>query len=68
MIEDTETLVIKDIQARQQLGMRKYGCTVAGNPIPHREWLNHAYQEALDFSIYLKRTMQELDAKADDYK
>ena len=67
-IQDTETLVIKDIQARQALGLRKYGCTVAGNPLPLRDWLVHQYQELLDAAIYCKRTIQEIDANGDDFK
>ena len=60
-MNDTETLVIQDIQQRQELGIRKYGTTVAQNPLTHREWLTHAYFEALDMAIYLKRAIQEMD-------
>lgn len=58
---DTEAEVIKDIQQRQQKGILKYGCTVAENNLSLRWWLQHAYEEALDMAIYLKRAMQELD-------
>ena len=68
MIQDTETLVIADISKRQEVGLRKYGVTVADNPLYLREWLEHAYQEALDFAIYLKRSMQEIDRLQDDGK
>jgi hypothetical protein len=34
---------------------------VAENPLELREWLEHAYFEALDMAIYLKRAMEELD-------
>ena len=61
MIEGTEKLVCQDIEARQQLGLKKYGTSVENNPLRLREWLEHAYQEALDLSIYLRRAMQELD-------
>ena len=67
-IPDTEAEVIKNIQDRQQLGIKKYGRTVAGNPLSHRQWLQHGYEEALDLAIYLKRLMQEMDLKQDDYK
>jgi hypothetical protein len=46
-----EKQVCDDITARQQLGIRKYGVTVAESP---DDMLQHAYQEALDLSIYLK--------------
>ncbi len=68
---DTEKEVCKNILDRQQLGLKKYGRTVAGNPLTERQWLQHAYEEALDLSIYLKRLMQEMDAKnsaRDDWK
>jgi hypothetical protein len=43
------------------MGINKYGTTVAENPLELREWLQQAYEEALDMAIYLKRTMEELD-------
>jgi len=57
----TEAAVCADIARRQQLGIAKYGQTVADSPLTHREWLVHAYQEALDLSVYLKRAIEELD-------
>ena len=61
MIEDTETLVCQDIKRRQELGIRKYGRTVAGNPLTEAQWLRHAYEENLDLCIYLRRLLQELE-------
>jgi hypothetical protein len=58
---DTETLVCQDILARQKVGLKKYGATMADNPLPLREWLQHAYEETLDQALYLKRAMQEMD-------
>ena len=62
MIQDTETLVCFDIRCRQQLGVNKYGTTVAGNPLTQRQWLQHAYEECLDQAVYLKRLLQEIDS------
>lgn len=62
-MKDTESEVCKNILDRQQLGIKKYGRTVAGNPLTERQWIQHAYEEALDMAIYLKRLMQEMDAK-----
>jgi hypothetical protein len=56
-----EAKVCADITARQNLGMNKYGISVANNPLKLRQWLEHAYQECLDQAIYLRRAMQELD-------
>ena len=54
-------MVCADIAKRQHLGISKYGTTVADNPLALREWLNHAYEEALDFAVYLRRAIEELD-------
>ena len=62
-MKDTESEVCKNILDRQQLGIKKYGRTVAGNPLTERQWIQHGYEEALDLAIYLKRLMQEMDAK-----
>lgn len=56
-----EAKVCADIAARQQLGIAKYGTTVADNPLTVRQWLQHAYEECLDQAVYLRRAMQELD-------
>ncbi len=65
MIEDTEALVCVDIRYRQQFGVRKYGCTVAGAQLTEEQWLQHAYEEALDLAIYLRRLLQEKRANRD---
>lgn len=49
-----------DLLARQQLGLVKYGHTLAENPAEHRARLQHAYEEALDAACYLKWAMSEL--------
>ena len=55
-----EATVCRDITARQALGVEKYGTTVAANPLPLRDWLQHAYEETLDQAIYLRRAMEEI--------
>ena len=60
-IKDTETEVCADIKRRQELGINKYGTTVANNPLDLRQWLQHAYEETLDNAVYMKRAIQELD-------
>ena len=61
MSYDTEAIVCVDIRYRQQLGIKKYGTTVAENKLTTRQWLQHAYEECLDQAVYLKRLIQELD-------
>ena len=64
---DTETLVIEDIKRRQQLGLKKYGTSLANNPLSTREWLQHAYEECLDQAVYMKRLLQNIDRASDDW-
>lgn len=60
-IRDTEFEVIQDIAERKKKGIGKYGTTVAQNPLPLKEWLQHQYEELLDAAIYCKRAIQELE-------
>ena len=60
----TEARVCTDIALRQQLGLQKYGTSVQDNPLPLRAWLEHAYQEALDMAVYLRRAMDDMDQQA----
>lgn len=64
----TEARVCADIAARQAMGLSKYGTTVEGSPLALRAWLQHAYEEALDLAIYLRRAMEEMDRSAEDFK
>lgn len=63
-----ELMVCHDIARRQALGLNKYKTTVADNSLPLIAWLNHAYEEALDQAIYLKRAMAEIQMNGDDCK
>lgn len=60
----TELAVCEDIARRQAFGLNKYGVTVANNPLSLSQWLQHAYEEALDQAIYLKRAMEEISQSA----
>jgi len=53
----TELAVCEDIASRQEMGINKYGVQVANNNLSHRQWLQHAYEGALDKSIYLKQCL-----------
>jgi hypothetical protein len=57
----TERRVCEDIIMRQAFGMGKYKVSVEENPLTTRQWLQHAYEEALDLAVYLRRTMEEMD-------
>ncbi len=56
----TEARVCEDITQRQHVGLKKYGMTVEANPLPLLKWLQHAYEEALDLAIYLRRIIEEM--------
>lgn len=58
-----EAEVCIEISKRQEFGIAKYGTTVADNPLSLRQWLVHAFEEALDQAIYLKRAIAEIDAQ-----
>jgi len=57
-MKDIETMVCEDIKRRQELGIKKYGVTVADNPLSLKEWLTHSYQEQLDNAVYLRRAIE----------
>ena len=63
MPEGIEAEVCADIARRQAFGGNKYGMIVAENPLSLRCWLVHAFEEALDQAIYLKRAIAEIDAQ-----
>jgi hypothetical protein len=48
---------------RSQLGIVKYGVTLARQDLSLRDWLHHAYEETLDQANYLKRAIIELETK-----
>lgn len=52
-----QDLVLADIEARKQLGIRKYGTALqAGNG---RDMLQDLYEEILDACIYLRGLIEE---------
>ena len=51
--------VITDLISREKMGRAKYGTTVDKANLSEKEWMQHAYEEALDFAIYLKRMMKK---------
>jgi hypothetical protein len=61
----TVAAVQADLARRSAVGLAKYGTTVAGNPLPTRAWVRHAYEEALDLAVYLRRLLDEMEATDD---
>jgi len=61
MPHGAEAKVCTLIAQRQALGVKKYGMTVSDNPLGHKQWLQHALEEALDLAVYLQRAIEELE-------
>lgn len=55
-----EAMVCADIARRQQVGLKKYGVSLADNPLTLLEWLEHSYQEKLDDALYMRRAIEQL--------
>jgi hypothetical protein len=58
--------IIDDLLYREEKGKMEYGTTMDRNDLTELEWLQHAYEEALDLAIYLKKiikTKQNENAK-----
>ena len=47
--------IIEDLLAREDKGLKEYGTTMDRTDLTETDWLQHAYEEALDLSIYLKK-------------
>ena len=50
----------EDILAHRELGIKKYGTTLADNKLSLKEALIHAYEESLDKSLYLRKAIEIL--------
>ena len=62
-MSNTLDSVIRDMIDREKLGLEKYGTTVDREDLTLRDWLQHAYEESLDKSLYLKAAIRVLDGK-----
>jgi hypothetical protein len=49
--------VIMDLRVREERGLKTYGTTMDRTDLTQKEWLQHAYEEALDLALYLKKLM-----------
>ena len=50
--------IIDDLLAREDKGIKEYGTTMDRTDLTEIDWLQHAYEEALDLSIYLKKLIK----------
>jgi hypothetical protein len=54
---NVQDLVIRDIESRKTLGLKKYGTLL--QPFNGRDALKDAYEESLDQTIYLRQLLEE---------
>jgi hypothetical protein len=47
--------IIDDLLAREDKGIKEYSQTMDRTDLTELDWLQNAYEEALDLSIYLKK-------------
>lgn len=54
---DSEVLkhVIEDMREREAKGKAEYGTTMDRTDLSDTDWIDYAYEEALDLSLYLKK-------------
>lgn len=56
--------VIETYKRRSVVGMKVYGQSMYNNPEGLRHWLQNALEEAMDFTLYLQRAIEEIDRRA----
>jgi type 1 glutamine amidotransferase len=59
--------VIKEIAERAEAGLNKYGTTMDRTDLIASDWVQHAYEEALDMAIYLKRLRKDMLAMEEKF-
>lgn len=51
--------VKRDLEARAAKGLKKYGVGLERTDLTEADWIQHAYEEALDLACYLRRLIEE---------
>jgi hypothetical protein len=50
--------VKEDLDRRAALGLKKYGVSLERTDLTETDWIQHAYEEALVLSCYLRRLIE----------
>jgi hypothetical protein len=50
-----------DLAERSARGIAKYGVTLDRTDLSRADWLRHAYEEALDLALYLRRALRDAE-------
>ena len=53
-----EETVCNKIRQRADVGLKKYGVSMADEVLSRYDWLVHAQSEAMDLAIYLEKLIQ----------
>ncbi len=56
-------LVKEDLDRRSAVGLIKYGTSLAESNLSVKDFLQHALEESMDLSLYLKSAIIELEKK-----
>lgn len=59
---------IKDMAARAEVGFNKYNTTMDREDLIASDWVQHAYEEALDMALYLKRLKKDMLAMEEELR
>ena len=57
----TVKTVIEAYLKRSNVGLEKYGTSLAKNDLPLLEWLKHSQMELMDCVLYLQRAIDEIE-------
>ena len=60
------SLVIEDMRSREQVGKKKYNCTMDREDLSTGEWITHLKQELQDAILYLTKLEQIHNAPQKD--
>lgn len=52
--------VINRLKDRARIGYEKYGTDLDRNDLITEQWIEHAIEEALDFSLYLTKLKEQI--------
>lgn len=53
--------IIQQYQIRAEFGEKKYGVTLDREDLSTLDWIEHAKQEAMDFTLYLEKLKKALE-------
>ena len=60
VIDTVVDSVIESYRERSKVGIEKYGTTMDRDDLSVLEWLDHAQEEAMDFTLYLEKIKNKI--------